>query len=115
MPRRRRLEERGQKEALKESDVERRQLEEAPVVGNKATPAPTSNTNEQSKNTTNNGTSNRGGGFNCRPGACAFIRDNDPRVVYTGSWILNGTAFTTTHSTTSPGATAYLRFNGDNH
>ncbi|EAU89474.1 hypothetical protein CC1G_07700 [Coprinopsis cinerea okayama7 len=44
--------------------------------------------------------------------AACFIQDNDPRVVYNGRWLLNGTTFQTTHSTTDRGARVELRFRG---
>ncbi|KAH6918107.1 hypothetical protein BKA70DRAFT_1246248 [Coprinopsis sp. MPI-PUGE-AT-0042] len=53
---------------------------------------------------------NRGRGTG---GFCRFcIQDNDPRTVYSGSWLLRGTTFNTTHSTTQTGAKVTLTFNG---
>ncbi|PFH48698.1 hypothetical protein AMATHDRAFT_49300 [Amanita thiersii Skay4041] len=44
--------------------------------------------------------------------ASCVIRDNDPRVVYSGSWILQGNSYSTTHSTTKTGSAVSLKFNG---
>ncbi|GLB42387.1 hypothetical protein LshimejAT787_1104020 [Lyophyllum shimeji] len=41
-----------------------------------------------------------------------IIQDNDARLTYKGNWALNGSSFSTTHSTTEHGATVSLRFNG---
>ncbi|KAF8155727.1 hypothetical protein B0H34DRAFT_507723 [Crassisporium funariophilum] len=60
-----------------------------------------------SASTTNKAPSNP---FNGCPGC--IVRDNDPRVRYTGHWTLNGTQSSTTHSTLVEGSTVALRFNG---
>lgn len=59
--------------------------------------------NDRNRNNRNPGT-----------GFCRFctIQDNDPRTVYSGSWLLRGTTFNTTHSTTQEGASVSLRFKG---
>ncbi|KAF8955329.1 hypothetical protein BDZ97DRAFT_295509 [Flammula alnicola] len=58
--------------------------------------------------------SSKSGSQNNNPFNCPIctIRDNDPRVYYHGSWTLNGTQVSTTHSTTLSGSSVSLRFNG---
>ena len=40
------------------------------------------------------------------------IEDNDPRVHYSGPWVLEGTELSTTHNTIAEGSTVSLIFNG---
>ncbi|KAF9479781.1 hypothetical protein BDN70DRAFT_667175 [Pholiota conissans] len=58
----------------------------------------------------NNGTNGTPNPFSLCP-QCV-IRDNDPRVLYTGAWTLNGNQAMTQHSTTLSGSSIFLRFNG---
>ncbi|KAH9478409.1 hypothetical protein JR316_0008864 [Psilocybe cubensis] len=55
----------------------------------------------------NTGNSNRPPGcFSC------IIEDNSPLVHYEGVWVLSGSQFSTTHSTTVANSSVSLRFNG---
>lgn len=49
-----------------------------------------------------------------QPPECVFcVHDNDPRILYSGAWTLNGPgSFNTTHSTTTPGSFLTFNFNG---
>lgn len=49
-----------------------------------------------------------------RPPGCfmCIIEDNSPLVHYDGVWVLSGTQFSTTHSTTVSNSSVSLRFNG---
>ncbi|TFK73537.1 hypothetical protein BDN72DRAFT_893943 [Pluteus cervinus] len=55
------------------------------------------------------GPSSPGSMFGC---PICIARDNDLRVTYNGSWTLNGTPSSTSHTTTTPGASASFSFNG---
>jgi len=44
--------------------------------------------------------------------AGCVIQDNDPRVHYSGPWVLEGTELSTTHNTVVEGSTVSLIFNG---
>ncbi|KAF4564605.1 hypothetical protein EYR40_010771 [Pleurotus pulmonarius] len=47
-----------------------------------------------------------------KPQCFSCIADNDARVLYSGPWTLNSANFFTSHSTTTPGSSLSLVFNG---
>ncbi|KAG9221787.1 hypothetical protein PTI98_008709 [Pleurotus ostreatus] len=88
-------------------------IDNSPIISTPAADTPSSSSDTTSTSSPAPTSSKFGNPSQAKTPQCfSCIADNDARVLYSGPWTLNSANFSTSHSTTTPGSSLSLVFNG---